>query len=105
MPTEFKQLHITFDPTRGQFPQRESATATFNRRIVRAEAVLKGFHVQFTDKDHHVWKQQVDLDVTEIGRTTVTVSADLGLRDSSGNVDDRYNGWVQAIVIAETEEN
>jgi hypothetical protein len=105
MAVEFREVTIRFDPTRGRFPQRESATATFNARVQKAQAMLKGFHVQFTDEDHHVWQQQVDLDITTITANTVTVAADLGLRDSSGNVDDRYNGWVQAVIMADTAAN
>jgi hypothetical protein len=104
MAIEFRELTITFDPTSGR-AQRESATAVFNSPVQQAEAMLKGFHIQYTGSDHHIWQQQVDLDITAINNNSVTVAADFLLRDSSGNIDDAYNGWVQAVVVADTAAN
>lgn len=97
----FKQLRIDFPPVKGR-RQRKTATAVFNSRVHSAEAVLKGFHVRYTDKDHHIWQEEIDLDVENINGNSVTVAADFLLRDSSGNIDDRYNGWIQCVVIANT---
>ncbi len=104
MALEFRQLTIRFDPTRGR-AQRESATAVFGSRVQKAEAMLKGFGIGFTDGDHHVWRQEVDLDITAIQGNTVTVAADFLLRDRSGRIDDRFDGYVQAIVVADTAAN
>jgi hypothetical protein len=96
----FKELTITFDPTSGR-PQRESATAVFNRDIRTAQAVLKGFRIGYTDNDHHVLVQEIDLDTEMVGNRAVKVFADFLLKDNTGNIDDRFNGWVQCIVIAD----
>jgi hypothetical protein len=104
MAIDFRELTITFDPTSGR-AQRESATAVFGAQVQKAQAMLKGFHIQYTGSDHHVWQQQVDLDVTAIDNNSVTVAADFLIRDSSGNIDDAYHGWVQAVVVADTAAN
>lgn len=99
---QFRELTIYFDPTRG-IKQRESASASFSgRRIKTAQAVLKGFNLKYTDGDHHVYEQEIDLD-TIVRGDTVQVFADFLIRDSSGHIDDRYHGFVQAVVIADLE--
>jgi hypothetical protein len=97
----FKQLSIKFDSTKGK-RQRETATAVFNSKVKSAEAVLKGFNIRYSDGDHHVLEQEIDLDIIKTEGNTVTVAADFLLRDSSGNIDDRFQGWVQCVVIANT---
>ncbi|WP_452597627.1 hypothetical protein [Pontimicrobium sp. MEBiC01747] len=97
----FKELSITFDSTKGK-KQREIATAVFKSKVKSAQAVLKGFNIRYTDGDHHVLEQEIDLDITKIVGNTVTVAADFLLRDSSGHIDDRFHGWVQCVVIANT---
>lgn len=92
-------------PTKGR-KQRESTNVALNGNLLRrdkVEAVLKGFHAGYTDSDHHVLDLEVDLDVTNVNTSanTVTVAADYLLRDSSGNIDDRFDGFVQEVVIAE----
>lgn len=105
MAIEFKQFTINFDPTKGR-KQRETTNVALNGNLLRrdkVEAVLKGFHAGYTDKDHHVLEIEVDLDITNVNTSsnTVTVAADFLLRDSSGNIDDRFDGFVQGVVIAE----
>lgn len=103
MAIEFREVTIRFDPTRGQ-KQRESQTVSFNSRVQKAQAMLKGFRAEYNNGDHHVWQQEIDLD-TRVSGNTVTVAADFLLRDSSGNIDDPYSGWVQAVVVADTAAN
>jgi hypothetical protein len=100
MTIAFRQETIRFDATKNR-AQREPFTATFPRRVRTAEAVLKGFNIGFTDKDHHIFRQEVDIDVGRISNNTVEGFVDFLLRDSSGNIDDRYDGWVQLIIIAD----
>lgn len=104
MAMEFRELTIHFDPTRGR-KQRESQTAVFNARVQKAQAMLKGFRLRYNNGDHHVLEQEVDLDITSISGNAVTVAADFLLRDGSGNIDDPFSGFVQAVVIADTAAN
>ncbi len=100
MPIDFRRIGITFDPTRGQ-TQNEVATVVFNSRVIRADAALNGFDVQFTDGDHHIFRQVIDARISTVNANTVTVGVSYLLRDSSGNIDDRYHGRVDVLVIAE----
>jgi hypothetical protein len=74
----------------------------FSARVEKAEAMLKGFDIRYTNGDHHVLQQRIDLDVIAINNNTVTISSQFLLRDSSGNIDDPFRGFVQAVVIADT---
>lgn len=98
----FKQLKIDFNPRKGT-KQTKSVTAKFESKVTSAEVVLKGFHIEYTKKDNRIWQQQIDLDLIEIKDNIVTVSADLLIRDRSGNVDDYYSGWIECVVIANTQ--
>jgi len=100
MSLDFRELTINFDNTAGK-KQNERATAVFGSNVKKAQAVLKGFHVAYANGDHPIWKLEVDLDVERVVTNTVTVAADYLLRDSSGNIDDPFGGWIQVIVIAD----
>jgi hypothetical protein len=100
MAIEFKEEHIVFDRTAGS-AQREPFTATFSRNIRTAEAVLKGFNIKYSNGDHHLLQQQIDIDITSISNNSVKGSVDFILRDSSGHYDDPYEGWVQIVIIAD----
>jgi hypothetical protein len=101
MPTEFATVpRIEMDRTVGR-PETEFRAVNFPRAVRRAEAMLKGFDIHFANGDHHLLRQQVALS-TRIAGSTVEVRADFLLRDGSGNIDDPFDGWVDAVVIAET---
>lgn len=100
MALEFRELTLHFDRTRGR-RQREQATATFNGRVIKAQAMLKGFNVKYRNGDHHLLEQEIDLDTINVSGNRVDVAADLVLRDSSGYFDDPYSGFIQCVVIAE----
>ncbi len=97
----FRELSIHFDATKGK-KQREFATAVFKSKVKSAQAVLKGFNIRYSDGDRHILEQEIDLDIEKIEGNTVKVAADFLLRDSSGHIDDRFQGWVQCVVIANT---
>jgi hypothetical protein len=97
---DFRVANVRFDPT-SRGPQRESATVVFGSRVVRGEAALKGFNVQFNNGDHHFLREEVDIDVAAIQNNTVQVAVDLVLRDNSGTFDDPYSGSVELLVIAD----
>lgn len=101
MAMSFQSVNIRFDPTRGQ-AQRELRTAVFGSRVIRADAALKGFRIGYTDGDHNIWRQNLDVDVVQVRNNTVDVAVDFLFRDSSGNIDDRFDGTVEVLVIAET---
>ena len=63
---------------------------------------MTGFNASFSpsDGDHHLGNLDVRLTTVPAGNS-VTVNATFGLRDWSGNWDDRYEGSVFFSVIAE----
>ncbi|NEP85949.1 MAG: hypothetical protein F6K18_03450 [Okeania sp. SIO2C2] len=91
-----------FDPTKGR-QQREPYSAAFSGKICTAEACLKGFDIGFTDEDRWIYKMMVDIDGLSVNGNTVSGHVDFLFRDSSGNIDDRDNGSVQIVVIADIE--
>lgn len=100
MALDFRELTIRFDPTTGR-TQRESATAVFGDRVRRASAALKGVNIGYNNGDHHLLRQEFDIDVTTIVNNTVTVAVDFLLRDNSGNIDDPFSGSVEVLVLAD----
>ncbi len=100
MAIAFKRTSIRFDPTSGRI-QNEPAAVVFGSRVHKAEVAINGFDVQYTDGDHHIFREIVDAKIDRIDANTVFVSVDLLLRDSSGNIDDRFHGRVDVLVIAD----
>jgi hypothetical protein len=91
---------LSFDPTSGQV-QTQFTTALFNSPVRRAEAALKSFDIGYTNGDHHVLREVIQTNIEAIQNNAVTVRVDYLFRDSSGNIDDTYNGAVDLLVIAE----
>ena len=100
MPIDFRRTRITFDPTRGR-EQRESGAVVFPSAVRRAEAALNGYSITYNNGDHHVLAQKVDVDSPRINDNTVFVDVNFLLRDSSGNIDDPFSGYVDVTVIAD----
>ena len=100
MAIDFRRGSITFDPTKGQV-QDEVTSVVFNSSVRRADVALNGFDIQYTDEDHELFRQTIDASIAAIQDRTVNVRVRYLLRDSSGNIDDRYHGRVDVLVIAE----
>ena len=75
MALEMRQVHIPMDITIGT-KERERGSATFRGKVRSAEAMLKGFNIRYTNGDHHVLEQEIDLDVVRIDGNTVEIAAD-----------------------------
>jgi len=102
MAIDFRTVDIFFDPTSGR-EQNESGTVFFNSQVIRADVALKGFDIQYTDDDHNLFRQIINATITAVDGNGVTVNVTYLLRDSSGNIDDRFHGLVHALVIAEVQ--
>ena len=100
MALDFRRTRINFDPTRGR-EQNEMGAVVFSRNVRRADVAINGFDIRYTDGDHHLLREKVDASIARISGTTVFVNVSYLLRDSSGNIDDRYQGSVDVLVIAE----
>lgn len=104
MATDFRTTRVRFDSTRG-IVQRETGSVNFRSRVRRAGFAINGFKMKFTDKDHHLWHEEINIEESniQISNTNVSFPVSFLLRDSSGNIDDRYEGYVDVLVIAEVD--
>jgi hypothetical protein len=98
---EIRTDSIAFTPDKGFGPRTDTKMLTFSRNVVSASAVLTGTTFGFSpNDDHHLGLVNVKVDAQVLG-SNVQVTATLGVRDWSGNWDDRYEGEVQFAVLAE----
>lgn len=92
---------LTFGPFEGA-EQTTHKDISFPTPITKASAVLTGFVVEFSGgDDHHLGKLDVFLDTALLGGSQARVTARFGLRDWSGDWDDKYDGRVDFAVIGE----
>ncbi|MGH8905024.1 MAG: hypothetical protein ACRD0K_00520 [Egibacteraceae bacterium] len=97
---DFRSVTVNF-PTLAGGPQRQTSFAVFGTAVRVANTAIKGFDIFYGNGDHHVLRQQVDIDVLSINNNVVNFAVDLVLRDSSGNFDDPFGGSVEVLVIAD----
>lgn len=99
MALQFNEGWINFPATTGR-RQRVSRSVNIPGTINSYQVVLKGYNVRYDNGDHHILELEIDLDSTRSGNT-ITVTGDFVLRDSSGNFDDPYEGWINYVVVAD----
>lgn len=89
-------------PVSGSGPRTASTTVVFAREVTNAVAGLSGYWMGYTQSggDHHVGRLITTL-ATQVNANTVTVTAQLGVRDWSGDWDDGYQGTVDFTVLAD----
>ena len=86
----------------GSGPQVQSVPVNVGSPVTQAVAILTGFTVEFSNgNDHHLGSLQVQVAVTNVSGTTVTVQVTYGLRDWSDNWDDNYDGTVFFTVVSQ----
>lgn len=101
MPLRFIRERVVFDSTKGQ-TQNEPRTVSFPSSVRSAHVALNGFDVRYSDGDHHILRQIVDISDPRINGNAVSYDVTFLLRDGSGNIDDRYEGTVDTLIIADT---
>lgn len=99
---DFQQLRFTF-PSHSGSKQSMELTAVFHTIVTKADVAINGFSIGFSNSDHHLYRQEVDASVTRIVLNTVTVAVTFALRDSSGTFDDRYDGYIDVLVIVDRQ--
>jgi hypothetical protein len=97
---------ISFNSLSGSGPQRDTKLITLPANATQATAILTGFNAAFSpsDGDHHLGNLEVRLSARFVAATPsaiVEVAAVFGLRDWSGEWDDKYEGVVRFAVVAE----
>lgn len=70
------------------------------RQVLSAEVMLKGFDIAFVDAEHPVHQTKIKLENVQISGETVKFDARMVIRDNSGDIDDKYTGHVDYVVIA-----
>jgi hypothetical protein len=67
-------------------------------------AAINGFGIGYTFSDHHLLREEIDVGTTIQNGTQgpeVRVAVNFSLRDSSGNFDDAYGGFVDVVLIVD----
>ena len=100
MPVDFRVTTVRFPAGTGG-PRRQLATVAFGSNVVRSDAALKGFDIQFNNDEHPLLREEVHLAGVSISGNSVVVPVDIALRDNSGVFDDPYSATVDLLVIAE----
>lgn len=102
MAIAFETVRLDYDPTSGQ-TQRQKGTAVFRGNVRSFGLAIGGWDMEYTNGDHHVLRQRIEICESKavIKLNTVTFSTDFLLRDSSGNIDDPFKGYIDVLVIAD----
>jgi hypothetical protein len=99
---EIRNDTLAFGPFSGSGPRTAAMDVAFAGPVTKAAAILTGFVVEFSGgDDHHMGKLDIFLQTALKGGNLVGVTARFGLRDWSGNWDDKYDGRVNFAVVAE----
>jgi len=101
----FKIKLVEFPPFSGG-EQRLFTQVRFPFRVRTAEACIRGFSVKYTNADHHLHQLEIFLsEQVGIDGREVSFFIYFLLRDFSGNVDDKYEGEIEVLVIADIDES
>jgi len=101
MPLAFQTVNVSFPSSTGG-PKFQIASATFTgAAITAADIAIKGFDIFFTNGNHPVLQQSIQLTLLGISGLTVSFAVQIALRDSSGVFNDPFGGTVTVLVIAD----
>jgi hypothetical protein len=100
---QIKPGSIPFNSFDGSGPQEQSTDVTLDVDAFQATAILTGFNAAYSpsDDDHHLGNLEIRLRTQAVTPRIIRVTAVFGLRDWSGDWDDRYEGIINFAVIAE----
>jgi len=102
---QLSRVRVPFPSTTGR-EQQERRSVSFSRPVRVADIAINGWDINFRNGDHHLLQLKIDSLIESIvpagAGSTVNFRVDVLLRDSSGNIDDPYGGFVEVLVIADT---
>jgi len=104
MALAFRTTEVKFNPSKGD-AQTERGFVVFNARVREAEASIKGFEIGYTEGDHELYKEMINIFNVRPEGETVSFEVEFGLRDDSGNWDDPYSGQVTVLVMADLHDS
>jgi len=102
MPARFQTATVVFPASTGG-PKFQIGSATFTGpgAIVAADIALKGYDIFFTNGNHPLLQEAVQLTLLGAAGLTVTFAVQFALRDSSGVFDDPFGGSVTVLAVAD----
>ncbi|MHC4270106.1 MAG: hypothetical protein ACYSTS_16805 [Planctomycetota bacterium] len=101
---EVRTTSFSFNRHKGSGPREAREEVIFSGPVTQATAMLQGFDVSFSPRDdHELGNLEVRLTTTidSLAPQRVNIDAVFGLRDWSGDWDDRYEGEIFVTVIAD----
>jgi hypothetical protein len=104
MAIELRNLPRFTFPSRTGGPQTQTLTVGFFTLPRSAVAAINGFSIGYTNSDHHLFREEIDVSTTIVNGTQgpeVAVRVNFALRDSSGTFDDPYSGFVDIVLIVD----
>ena len=99
MATDFRVQNILIPNGTGR--RTIPGSVTFGSRVNRAAVAINGYKMDYVSSDHHINIVEVDTDLTGVSGNTVNFRVQCNYADR--NFDDRYEGYVSALVIADVD--
>lgn len=95
---------LSFGSSKGSGPRKASQVFNFTSPVSQAIAILTGTSFGFSeeDDDHHLGRIVTKLD-RSIDDDVVTVEGTFGVRDWSNDWDDKYEGSMQFVLLADLD--
>jgi len=112
MPIQLKTVSFSFSEFSGGL-NKKTQTTSFNFVPERVYCAIKSFDIKFCNGEHKFLRQVVTSNISIIynkenpPKPTIgaQVTVEFGVRDDSGDWDDKYDGYVDVLVVAEKEDN
>jgi hypothetical protein len=100
-------MAVEFITTRIDIPlgikrRQITSSVSFLKKVRVAEVALRGFQLDFASQDHHM--NIVEVDVQHAGTEGEIVHFRVSCQYADKNFDDRYNGYVDVLVIADLQD-
>lgn len=99
MALDFRFQRYQFGPHTGS-SQQKKVTFAFPSLIRHAIPTIAGFSIGYTGSDHHLGREQIETAV-DINGSSVDVFVTFLLRDSSGDIDDAFDGFVDIQLLVD----
>jgi hypothetical protein len=100
MALDFRIIGFGFASKKGS-EQVLIGSVDFGRPVTRAQSALNGFNSHYDGGDHNLLQHKIITNIDRIEGSRVFVKVTYLLRDSSGNIDDKFSGGVHVLVFAD----
>ncbi len=93
---------LNFPMANDHGPRTLTETVHFSNHTNASVAALTGLTARFSDDDNHLLQLEADVDGQSTGPSQMQVYGTYGLRDSSNNWDDEYDGIIRYAALGST---